>query len=178
MGQLDEMLYQWLDGPNVCPATRISASLMSKAKSLMMGINDVAVSAGRPARRRAWSRVMCSRRLGAGDELAHSSIRFGLGRFNTEAEVDYVAERVVETVQPPAGALAALRDGERRRGPETVQWVVTHVSLTLTLEDRNHMAYSDKVLDHYNNPRNVGSSTRTSRTSAPAWSARRSAATS
>jgi len=37
--------------------------------------------------------------LGTGDELAHSSIRFGLGRFNTEAEVDYVADRVCETVE-------------------------------------------------------------------------------
>jgi cysteine desulfurase len=37
--------------------------------------------------------------LGAGDDLAHSSIRFGIGRFNSEAEVDYVADRVVRTVQ-------------------------------------------------------------------------------
>ena len=37
--------------------------------------------------------------LGAGDDLAHSSIRFGLGRFNTQAEVDYVAERVVDMVK-------------------------------------------------------------------------------
>jgi cysteine desulfurase len=36
--------------------------------------------------------------LGVGDELAHASIRFGLGRFNTEEEVDYVIKRVVETV--------------------------------------------------------------------------------
>ena len=37
--------------------------------------------------------------LGAGDDLAHSSIRFGLGRFNTEEEVDYVAERLVDVVK-------------------------------------------------------------------------------
>ena len=39
------------------------------------------------------------RALGVGDELAHSSIRFGLGRFNTEEEVDYVAELVIEKVK-------------------------------------------------------------------------------
>jgi len=38
------------------------------------------------------------RALGVGDELAHSSIRFGLGRFNTEEEVDYVVEVVVREV--------------------------------------------------------------------------------
>jgi cysteine desulfurase len=36
--------------------------------------------------------------LGVGEELAHSSLRFGLGRFNTEEEVDYVARRVIEGV--------------------------------------------------------------------------------
>jgi cysteine desulfurase len=36
--------------------------------------------------------------MGLGDELAHSSIRFGLGRFNTEEEFDYVADLMIEKV--------------------------------------------------------------------------------
>jgi cysteine desulfurase len=39
------------------------------------------------------------RALGVSDELAHSSIRFGLGRYTTEDEVDYVADRVVAEVK-------------------------------------------------------------------------------
>ena len=38
------------------------------------------------------------RAIGVGDALAHTSIRFGLGRFNTEEEVDYVAARIIESV--------------------------------------------------------------------------------
>ena len=37
--------------------------------------------------------------LGLGDDVAHSSIRFGLGRFNTEAEVDYVADKLIDIVK-------------------------------------------------------------------------------
>ena len=37
--------------------------------------------------------------LGLGDEVAHSSIRFGLGRFNTKAEVDYVADKIIDVVR-------------------------------------------------------------------------------
>jgi cysteine desulfurase len=37
--------------------------------------------------------------LGIDEELAHSSIRFGIGRFNTEQEIDYVADRIVEMVK-------------------------------------------------------------------------------
>jgi len=50
------------------------------------------------------------RALGVGDDLAHSSIRFGLGRFNTDDDVDYTIGRVVEEVR----RLRAMRGGRRR----------------------------------------------------------------
>src|ERR1017187_6433792 len=70
-----------------------------EGESLLMGINDIAVSSGS-----AWTSATLEpsyvlKALGAGDELAHSSIRFGLGRFNTQAEVDYVVAKVVDVVR-------------------------------------------------------------------------------
>src|SRR5437879_6486145 len=70
-----------------------------EGESLLMGINDVAVSSGSACTSATLEPSYVLKALGTGDDLAHSSIRFGLGRFNSEAEVDYVAERVIDTVQ-------------------------------------------------------------------------------
>ncbi len=69
-----------------------------EGESLLMGINDVAVSSGSACTSATLEPSYVLKALGAGDEIAHSSIRFGLGRFNTQAEVDYVAAKVVDVV--------------------------------------------------------------------------------
>jgi cysteine desulfurase len=69
-----------------------------EGESLLMGINDVAVSSGSACTSASLEPSYVLKALGAGDDLAHSSIRFGLGRWSTEEEVDYVADKLVSVV--------------------------------------------------------------------------------
>jgi cysteine desulfurase len=70
-----------------------------EGESLLMGINDIAVSSGSACTSATLEPSYVLKSLGLGDDVAHSSIRFGLGRFNTQAEVDYVAAKVIDIVK-------------------------------------------------------------------------------
>jgi len=70
-----------------------------EGESLLMGINDVAVSSGSACTSASLEPSYVLKALGAGDDLAHSSIRFGLGRWTTDDEVDYVVEKLTTVVR-------------------------------------------------------------------------------
>mgnify|MGYP002624251346 CR=1 FL=1 len=107
--QLRERLREGIQGKlestyvNGHPTERLPGNLnlsfaFVEGEGLMMGINEVAVSSGSACTSASLEPSYVLRALGVGDELAHSSIRFGLGRFNTEEEVDFVIDHVVEAV--------------------------------------------------------------------------------
>ncbi len=105
-GELDEV---YLNGH---PTDRLAGNLnlsfaYIEGESMLMGLNGsadpdlpaIAVSSGSACTSATLEPSYVLKALGVGDELAHTSIRFGLGRFNTEEEVDYVAERVISEVK-------------------------------------------------------------------------------
>src|SRR5580700_1489416 len=104
--KLQAGLYERLDEVylNGHPTERLPGNLnvsfaYVEGESLLMGISDVAVSSGSACTSATLEPSYVIRALGTNEELAHSSIRFGVGRFNTEEEVDFVTERVSREVK-------------------------------------------------------------------------------
>ena len=65
----------------------------------MMGIKELAVSSGSACTSASLEPSYVLKATGVGEELAHTSIRFGIGRFTTESEIDYAIDRVVKEVK-------------------------------------------------------------------------------
>jgi cysteine desulfurase len=99
-GIMDRLSDVYLNGhPTEClPGTLNLSFAHVKGDALMMGMRNVAISSGSACTSASVEPSYVLKALGVEDELAHSSIRFGLGRFNTEEEVDYVIDEVVRVV--------------------------------------------------------------------------------
>jgi cysteine desulfurase len=96
--QLDEV---YLNGPSErrLPGNLHVSFAHVEGESLLMGLRDVAVSSGSACTSATLEPSHVLSAIGVPDELAHNSLRFGIGRFNTEEEVDRVIDRVVEEVR-------------------------------------------------------------------------------
>jgi cysteine desulfurase len=95
-----------------------------EGESLLMGINDVAVSSGSACTSASLEPSYVLKALGAGDDLAHSSIRFGLGRWTTEEEIDYVAAKMISVVTRLREMSPLYELAKEGVDLTTMQWVV------------------------------------------------------
>jgi cysteine desulfurase len=121
MGQLPET---YLNGH---PTERLPGNLnisfaYVEGEALMMGIKEIAVSSGSACTSASLEPSYVLKALGVGDELAHSSIRFGLGRFNTEEEVDYAIGAVVKEVNRLREMSPLYEMAKEGVDLKTVQW--------------------------------------------------------
>jgi cysteine desulfurase len=97
-----------------------------EGEAMMMAIKDVAVSSGSACTSASLEPSYVLRALGVEEELAHSSIRFGLGRFTTETEVDYVADLVIEKVKKLREMSPLYEMAREGIDLKSIQWAAAH----------------------------------------------------
>ncbi|TBU35663.1 cysteine desulfurase NFS1 [Dichomitus squalens] len=85
--------------PNGYPGCVNLSFAYVEGESLLMALKDVALSSGSACTSASLEPSYVLRALGAAEDMAHSSLRFGIGRFTTEAEIDYVADKIVAVVE-------------------------------------------------------------------------------
>lgn len=123
-GILKELDEVYLNGH---PVHRLSGTLnlsfaYVEGESVLMGLKDIAISSGSACTSATLEPSYVIRALGVGSDLAHSSIRFGIGRFNTVEEVDFVVKRVIETITKLREMSPLYEMAKEGIDLKTVQW--------------------------------------------------------
>jgi cysteine desulfurase len=88
-----------VDGDKRLPGNLNVSFSYVEGEAMMMGIKDIAVSSGSACTSASLEPSYVLKALGVGEDLAHSSIRFGIGRFTTQEEIDYTLAHVIEAVE-------------------------------------------------------------------------------
>ncbi len=134
---LRERLHQKIDKAlpecylNGHPTQRLSNNLnlsfaYVEGESLIMGLKGICVSSGSACTSASLEPSHVLRALGVGEDLAHTSIRFGLGRFTTKEEVDYVGDRVIEAVNRLRELSPLWEMAREGIDVKSVQWGAAH----------------------------------------------------
>jgi cysteine desulfurase len=93
-----------------------------EGEALMMATKEIAVSSGSACTSASLEPSYVLKAMGVGEELAHSSLRFGLGRFTTEEEVDFAVEKVVSAVKKLRDMSPLYEMAKEGIDLKTVQW--------------------------------------------------------
>jgi cysteine desulfurase len=121
----------YLNGPACDSGWRLPGNLnisfaYVEGEGLMMAMKDVAVSSGSACTSASLEPSYVLRALGIGEELAHTSIRFGIGRFNTDEEIDYVAGHVVAAVNRLRELSPLWEMAQEGIDLKSIQWAAEH----------------------------------------------------
>merc|ERR1712062_906270 len=98
MSELEDVIFNGDPETNYPGCVNLSFAYV-EGESLLMALKDMALSSGSACTSASLEPSYVLRAIGADEDLAHSSIRFGIGRFTTEQEIDYTAEKCIKEVQ-------------------------------------------------------------------------------